>query len=231
MRALAITVLIGLGLGALFTAFPGIDLYVSSLFYSDSNALGFVFRGRPLAIFFSGLTQLFGTTLPAALIVGLGLTLICKGAVLGLRRRHYVYLILVLGVGPVLVANLLLKENWGRARPKQVVEFGGTKAFTPALVIADQCGHNCSFVSGDASLAFAMVAFALLARRRKRLYVGAALGLGGLTGLSRIAQGAHFLSDVLFAGVLMILVALILKWLIVDGAWRPLLAWGPSRRP
>ena len=53
--------------------------------------------------------------------------------------------------GPGLVVNGVLKAFWGRARPSQILEFGGAAQFTPPVQIADQCARNCSFVSGEAS--------------------------------------------------------------------------------
>ncbi|MDR0717023.1 MAG: phosphatase PAP2 family protein, partial [Azoarcus sp.] len=77
---------------------------------------------------------------------------------------------------------------------------GGNARFTPALQPTDQCGKNCSFVSGHASAGFFAVSLGFLggasARRRWTL---AGLALGGIAGLGRIAQGGHFLSDVVFA--------------------------------
>lgn len=98
----------------------------------------------------------------------------------------------------------MLKDNWGRARPSHTVEFGGKKTFTPALIISNQCDHNCSFVCGHAAMAFTPVAlaFVLRPRRQRRWALAAGLGFGGLVGVVRIIEGGHFLSDVLFAGLL-----------------------------
>jgi lipid A 4'-phosphatase len=73
---------------------------------------------------------------------------------------------------------------------------------TPLLT--RQCERNCSFVSGHASTGFALMALGVYGKRRQRrrwLAIGWAAGLS--LGLIRIAQGGHFLGDVLFAGLLM----------------------------
>ncbi|MEN9904973.1 MAG: hypothetical protein RLZZ555_1538 [Pseudomonadota bacterium] len=109
---------------------------------------------------------------------------------------------LVLGLG-VLVHGAL-KENWGRARPVQVTQFGGSASFTPPWQPAAQCQRNCSFVSGHAGTGFALIALGALAaprRRRHWLLLGWSAGL--LLGALRITQGGHFLSDVLFCGLLL----------------------------
>lgn len=130
------------------------------------------------------------------------------------------FLIAVLIMGPGVVANLVLKDNWGRARPRDVIEFGGGKVFTPPLVPASECARNCSFVSGEASSIFAVffgLAFALPGYRQRLVAIGCVAGL--LAGGIRIIQGGHFFSDVLFAGVFMALTVSLLHIALI-GAWR-----------
>ena len=125
-----------------------------------------------------------------------------------MRAVHWLYLVLCLGVGPGLVTNTLLKDQWGRARPAQIVEFGGSKTFTPPLLPADQCARNCSFVSGEAASMFAVFyAVALIVPHWSVATMIAGTIVGLAAGLVRVAQGGHFLSDVVFAGVFMALIA------------------------
>ncbi len=100
----------------------------------------------------------------------------------------------------------------------QIEAFGGPHHFTPAPLPAAECPRNCSFVSGHAALGFSLVAFALLLPPgpRRRRGIGAALAFGGVVGLARIAQGAHFLSDVVFAGLLVFGTTALLNWWIVE---------------
>lgn len=134
----------------------------------------------------------------------------------GLRRR-FAYLLVVMLLGPGLLVNGLFKAEWGRARPSQVVEFGGTKTFTPALVRTDQCAKNCSFVSGHASMGFYLAALAWVLRDPRWLWAG--IVLGAYAGLGRMAQGAHFLSDVVFSFWCVYLTALLCaRWIL--GHWR-----------
>lgn len=130
------------------------------------------------------------------------------------------FMIAVLFVGPGIVANLVLKDNLGRARPRDVIEFGGTKAFTPPLVPSSECPRNCSFVSGEASSMFAaFFALALLLPQYRLALLATGLTAGILAGTVRIVQGAHFLSDILFAGVFMAFTVSLLHIAIV-GLWR-----------
>jgi membrane-associated phospholipid phosphatase len=93
------------------------------------------------------------------------------------------------------------------------------------MMVSDQCQTNCSFVAGEAASIFMLFfAIAFLARGRQRkmlLMAGIAAGLAA--GMIRVAQGGHFLSDVVFAGVVMALVAEGLVWLIF-GLGKSLLA-------
>ena len=122
-----------------------------------------------------------------------------------LRRQTAMFLAASLALGPGLIVNVLLKEHWGRARPSQITEFGGTAHYTPPLMMADQCTANCSFSSGHGALGFWLIAFALLAPPRWRpLAVGAALTFGVFVGVTRIAQGGHFLSDTVFSALVVV---------------------------
>lgn len=138
------------------------------------------------------------------------------GALAALSWRVYGYILASLAVGPGLVVNEMFKNHWGRARPRQIVEFGGSADFTPPWVPTDQCARNCSFTSGDASVGFWLVtlAFLLPAPWRGRA-IWASVALGGLVGYARMAKGAHFFSDVLYSGLFVVLVARSLHaWLI-----------------
>lgn len=105
-------------------------------------------------------------------------------------------------LGPILVVNGIFKSFWGRARPENIINFGGDKVFTPPMVISNQCDWDCSFMSGHTSIGFWTISLALLAPAKYRnMALLAALSFGTLSGLARIAQGMHFFSDVFFAAV------------------------------
>jgi lipid A 4'-phosphatase len=99
-----------------------------------------------------------------------------------------------------LVANVIFKGLWGRARPRDLALFGGDAAFTPAWVPADQCSTNCSFIAGDVAFIVSLAAIVLLFPAGKRwgwsLYL---LVLGLIISFLRMAVGAQFLSDTIFA--------------------------------
>jgi lipid A 4'-phosphatase len=122
------------------------------------------------------------------------------------------YLLASLILGPGLIVNVLLKDHWGRARPLYISQGGGTAHFTPPLIVTDQCQSNCAFSSGHAALGYWLVSVALLAPPAWRgRAVAGALAFGTLIGFTRIAQGAHFLSDVVASGIIVVAVALVLR--------------------
>jgi membrane-associated phospholipid phosphatase len=144
-----------------------------------------------------------------------------------LDRKVLVFLAASVTIAPGILVNSLFKDHWGRARPIQIEAFGGPHRFTPALQPAAECERNCAFVSGHAALGFSLVAFAFLLPPgpTRRSGVAAAIGFGALVGLGRIAQGGHFLSDVVFAGLVVYGATALLYWWIVqcDGLAAPLL--------
>jgi lipid A 4'-phosphatase len=108
--------------------------------------------------------------------------------------------IVIAGIlGPGAVVNWGFKEHWQRARPYQVVNFGGDKQFTRATVMTDQCDNNCSFVSGHVACGFFFTSLMLIQRRRKVAWAIAGSLAGLVIGFARMSDMAHWLSDVLWA--------------------------------
>jgi lipid A 4'-phosphatase len=127
------------------------------------------------------------------------------------RWRFFLAFFVIAGtLGPGLVVNMGFKDNWQRARPYQVTQFGGAQQFTRATVMTDQCDNNCSFVSGHVSCGFFFAGIALLHRRRQWLWSLAGVSAGLLIGFARMSDGAHWLSDVLWAGP----ITLACSWLV-----------------
>jgi lipid A 4'-phosphatase len=212
--------------------FPALDRAASGLFYN--RASGFFAAGwPPFRVLHALPPYLIALSVLAALAILASSVL--ERPRRGLERRAALFLLVALAVGPGLVVNTLFKDHWGRARPAQVTAFGGDARFTPAFVPSDQCATNCSFPAGDPAVGFYFVAAGFLAPRpwRRRIVAGA-IALGAVMGLARIAQGAHFLSDVVASGfIVFATVWLLYRWIVVaDGLaalWRqlrsPAAAW------
>ena len=175
----------------------------SRLFYAPGA--GFTQIGAPWErVLYKSVDWIVGAAVFAS--VGTLLVGVFRNGPVGRRGKVADLLLVVLAIGPGLIVNGILKEHWGRARPRDVVEFGGDHRFTPAIVISDQCERNCSFTAGHPSAGFALAAlgYAYMSRRRRWAVFAAATGFGLLVGLARVAAGGHFLSDVLFSGFIVI---------------------------
>jgi membrane-associated PAP2 superfamily phosphatase len=125
-------------------------------------------------------------------------------------RPMGLYLILTVGLGPGLFVNALGKEYAGRPRPRQVLEPGSQLTYLAPFQFGKP-GQGKSFPCGHCSVGFSFAALWLLLRRRN-LWLGRAALVGGLTlgmvmGVGRMAAGAHFFSDVLWASLLTMLAA------------------------
>ena len=183
--------------GLVFIHWPGIDLSVSRHFFRPGE--GFYLRETPAAVGVYRFISIIDMPLLAALAALAAVSLNPSLGWLHRRRREIIYLLLVYLLGPGLVVNVLLKDHMGRARPHSVEAFGGKSLFTPALVPSRECRKNCAFVSGHASMGFYLIAPAFAFPRRRRLWLSTGIAAGALVGYVRIIQGAHFLSDVVFA--------------------------------
>jgi lipid A 4'-phosphatase len=126
--------------------------------------------------------------------------------------------VVVAGIlGPGAVVNYGFKDNWQRARPYQVQAFGGKQSFTRAAVMTDQCDANCSFVSGHVACGVFLASIGLVHRRRQRRWAALGVAAGLVIGFARMADVAHWLSDVLWAFP----ITLTVSWLV----WKVMLLY------
>ena len=202
---------------AFFLLFPGVDLWASSLFYTSEN--GFFAQDVPFLRRFRHL----GPYLVKLLAIGSLLVLLAKLLFPGRRPimplRTPVFLLTTLILGPGILVNLILKNNWGRPRPVMVEVFGGDMPHQPVWLPTNWCDTNCSFVSGEASAGMWLVAAAFVAPVAWRFALLAfLLPLGLLLSLNRIAFGGHFLSDTLISwGLTLLVILLVHRLLYVQG--------------
>ena len=184
-----------------FTIFPDIDLWMSGLFFRPDS--GFYLKDSWWAVAIYDSIPIIVVAVGVGSLLFLISNVVRKRQVGPLSNRFLLFMLAALAVGPGLVVNAGFKDNWGRARPRDVTEFSGEKQFTPALQPTDQCGRNCSFVAGHPSVVFwlAALGFAVAARKRRNRIFAATAALGLVAGFGRIVQGGHFLSDVIFSGL------------------------------
>ena len=203
-----------------FVAAPGLDLAGARLFYEGGGA--FALEGGAADRFFRGAVRPAIRALSLVLLALACLALASRGRLVGWPPRAVAYVGLVYALGPGLLVNGLLKTFIGRARPRDIAEFGGERSFSAAWAPADQCASNCAFVSGDVAFAAGLFALALLARgARRRWALAGALAATLAVAAHRLGVGAHFPSDALLAALLTALVALALARAMFPGPGAP----------
>jgi len=198
----------------LFYAFPELDIRFSMFFYDPVSR--FYLADAPFCRWIYESVEIVSIAWVVLAVLLLATIWIRKKNWFGLSAKHLIYLLAALAIGPGLIVNFVFKDNWGRARPNDVIQFGGTSAFTPAFAISGECHHNCSFVSGHAAVGFYFIAFGFLFRRRRSLVVLLAGIYGTVVGLVRILQGGHFLSDIVFAFFIIHALSAVLYWIMFE---------------
>lgn len=177
-----------------------LDLWISSLFYDPTTNTWPWFYSTWCTFFYRrGVYPPFAVTIGASLMILIG----------GLQRhrndyvRRGLFLLAVFFVGPGLIVNTTFKPHWGRPRPHQVLQFGGCETFAPLGSPGTLASNNSSFPSGHAAVAFYMIspAFLMTWQRRRLAWTMLIGGLlfGTCMSITRIIQGGHFTSDVLWS--------------------------------
>jgi membrane-associated PAP2 superfamily phosphatase len=214
---LVIALVIGVGVGVVFGVYPELDVAISRLFFNES------YRVFPIqySIVARHLRDVFTyaiAALAAPAFIVLALKLILPRRRMLIAARAAVFLIATLALGPGLIANVILKDNWSRPRPPTVTAFYGPDKFVAWWDPRGSCDKNCSFVAGEGAGGFWTLAPAVLAPPAWRpVAYGAALLFGAAAGGLRLIGGAHFFSDVVFSGVFTFLIiwmvhGLIYRW-------------------
>lgn len=208
----------GLGLSILlFTLWPELDLQISQAFFDVPSAT-FPANQLPWVHAVYVATPWLSRTLFVLCCLSLLYFKIrSQPQTLGWQRRLLAWLLMaVLGLG--VVVDWGLKDKVGRPRPEQLQLFGADKPFVPALQWSRHCDVNCSFVSGHAASGFSLMTWGIWAgwrRRQKFLVLG--MVTGATIGAVRVAQGGHFVSDVVFSGWAIWLTYLLIRhiWLVL----------------
>ncbi len=193
-----------------------LDLRTAALFYHPAAADPWWESNRGPWAFLYQASPLLGGLILIGSLLSIAATRIWRSQ--RRRRRYAVFVLAATLLGPGLVINGVIKDYWGRPRPHQTIELGGTQAYVPPLKRTPG-GLGKSFPSGHSAVGFALGAFYFIwARRRPRLALAAALisiTLGTLLGIGRMTAGDHFLSDIIWSAVLTYGVAFVLYWLVL----------------
>jgi membrane-associated PAP2 superfamily phosphatase len=203
---LVIALVIGAGVGLAFGIYPQLDLAVSALFF-DEPRKAFTAANNLTALQLRHAFTYVIWLVAAPAFIAVVVKLILPRRRMIIPGRAVLLLIVTLALAPGLVANVILKDYWGRPRPFEVARFNGPETFVPWWDPRGSCDKNCSFVAGEGAGAFWTLAPAVLAPPAWRpLAYGAALTFGILVSGLRIAFGAHFFSDAFFSGLFTFLI-------------------------
>lgn len=197
---------------------PWLDLTISQSYFSEQTQ---TFRSGPLLDFMYQWALLPGQLLIAGSLIALLCTYASRR--LSKWRNPAMLIVLTLAIGAGFITHALLKDHWGRPRPRQVIEFGGTKEYRPIWKpdFSIKVHESKSFPCGHCTMGFAFFAFYFLGKRLRKpwlsvLGLSLSLVLGVGLGITRIMQGGHFFSDVLTTALIMWMTALIVDWIIYD---------------
>ncbi|MBI9074186.1 MAG: phosphatase PAP2 family protein [Desulfatibacillum sp.] len=211
-KALASLALVGCIFATVASLIGGIDVKMASWFYEPGH--GWLWAKEQPWAFLHQYGPLPGVGLTLAALGGI----LASGFVPGLKiyRKPFLVVFLTAVLGSALVVNTVLKPYWGRPRPNQIVEFGGSFKYRPPL-FPGLPGEGRSFPCGHATMGFVFVS--LVAFRKSHPLLAKAgiiggLGFGGVLGAARMVEGAHFFSDVVWSGGVMILSAVCLDYFV-----------------
>jgi len=216
-RHAASLVLLALGIALIATQLgPPLDIAWMRLWF-DAGERRFIGQSCPAIVGLYRAVPWLGWILLALAIVVVTLP--------STRRRPHWRRAAASALGIAVIANGVIveagfKDQWGRPRPTSVQPFGGPHAYTPVWQPAAACARNCSLASGHAAAGFWLMAWGALAQRRRwhRLMI-AGIVLGLSIGVGRTMQGAHFPSDVLAAGCIVLACSLIWRRLWIRARW------------
>jgi membrane-associated phospholipid phosphatase len=189
----------------IFVMFPHLDMRVSRFF---TFGIYFFLSDNPVLLWIRDANRMLPYFVLPVMVILMLATPFQRSARVTTRRALFVVASYVLGSA---IMVHVFKNFFARARPRDVIEFGGTMEFTPAWQFASMCERNCSFPSGEAASAAAFLAVLVFVPSAYRKYVAALIvPLSMIVALNRVAFGAHFLSDVVLGWIL---VCWLMVWL------------------
>lgn len=177
-----------------------LDLWLAARFYSAGSG---TFPLRQHWLFDQVLHHGLKTAVYACAVLALGVCVAgARGALPRLPRENA--LLAAAGMLLIPLATTLLKQLSNRHCPWDVLDFGGYAPYVGLLAEAPRdLARGACFPAGHASAGFAWLVWGLALRPLGRRAADAALVLalagGALMGWARMAQGAHFLSHVLWS--------------------------------
>lgn len=192
----------------------GLDMYLEGRFFHAGAGWVYADLNPWIALYNYGVFPSLVLSVGALLLVVASLF----SARLYIYRKCALFFLLLMLLGPGLLVNTVLKDHWGRPRPRQMQVFGGDSSFHQVWERGEGRRMGTSFPSGHASAAFYLMGPYFIwrrsCRRKARLALAGGIGYGLFMGVARMIQGGHFPSDVLWAGGIVYLVGLSLYYLL-----------------
>ncbi len=191
-----------------------IDIRVQSLFFDAAQ--GWKYGASSPVMFFYKYGTLPGliAAITASVIFALGFA---YSSMLKYRKVSVIVLLTIV-LGPGLLVNVLFKSYFGRPRPRDVSEFAGKWQHKPPLV-PGKPGQGHSFPSGHASMGFVFLALYVYYRDKNKIaaysWLGGSAVFGAAIGAARMAQGGHYLSDVMWAAGFVLIAAETVKGYVI----------------
>lgn len=183
--------------------YPIIDTNISSLAFDGSK---FVFAKNASIKFFREIHKDFLKYILPLMLLLTVLYSIWPRPLRILAPHRTVFVLASFGIGALILVHAL-KVLIGRARPHDTLIFGGDREFTPVWQIADMCGASCSFPSGEAAAAAALLSFIVyFSPGNRRAFLATVVPLAIFLSVNRILVGAHFFSDVVLAWLIVFFV-------------------------
>lgn len=206
-----------LAVALVLAAFPQIDLALSNMVYDPARG-GFYLGHHWLPDVLEKITSYASSVFLVGCLLWWMVVQRGRDVRWRIGDRMMAYLMLAFLIGPVLIVSLGFKEHWGRNRPVETVDFGGSAPFLPYYQPDGVCEDDCSFPSGHSSRGFYFMALAIAAYGfgwpHRRLILASAIGFGCVTAGLRIIEGRHFLSDVTLAAIIVTYVSWVLFRLV-----------------
>lgn len=178
--------------------FTQLDIKIQKLFYENNI---WKYQNKPFVIF------IYDYAIYPALILGVISIFIFGFSFVLEQMQKYkkaaIIILLTLILGPGLIVNVICKNYTGRPRPRDIVEFNGNWKYKNVCEFGIP-GKGHSFPCGHASMGFVFYSLYVILREKKKisayLWLAFSIVFGFLIGIARMMQGAHFLSDVIWAG-------------------------------
>lgn len=204
-----------------FYLYPSVDLTVSRYF----------FDGEQFPLRHNGFLQVLrqANFWAGLIVIGASMVFVASRRLrnaLGINLGRALVPLITYAIGVGLIVNMVLKDTFGRARPRDTLGLGGDHPLSAAWEMSQACASNCSFTSGEAAGAMAMMSLVYLipaGRRALRLVAQISLGMLAISlSFNRILFGGHYLSDVVLSMLIVSAVMLAADLLMRQLRWKRL---------